>query len=277
MNGLGPVVNGDLMDSWMSNGLVGRVVAQIPVLLSAGLVALAIILAPEYPGVALLLVLASCTAIIPPVVARIRFRRILLSGDVERVLAAWRGALGSRPHAHDAEPLVAAIAFAAYGWVDEARLWLQRARCRRLAGATEEQRLFVQTLVEAFDGDRSEAVQMADAIAALPVPDVGARLQRRVILLRSSLGALARAFAHTARPGDLEVLEAAAHASPLVSWAMRYAAAIVAVDRNELSRARRFIDGAPSWPQESAFRRFHAELEQQLLLKSSPPAGQTHS
>jgi hypothetical protein len=185
------------------------------------------------------------------------------------MLAAWRGALGSADLAQDAEPLVAVIAFAANGWVDEARLWLQRARCRRTPGTTEEHRLFVQTLVEAFDGDRAEAMLMADAMAVLPIPEVGARLQKRVILLRASLGALARAFAHAPRAGDLKVLEASAHSSPLLSWAMRYAAAIVALDRNDLFRARRFIHGAPRWPQESAFCRFHAELEEQIHLRSS--------
>jgi hypothetical protein len=69
-----------------------------------------------------------------------------------------------------------------------------------------------------------------------------------------------RAFSHKAEPGDLRCLESASEKSPLVHWAMRYAAAIVAVDQGDAGKARELIDGAPRWPTESAFRAFHDEI-----------------
>ncbi len=73
-------------------------------------------------------------------------------------------------------------------------------------------------------------------------------------------GALARAFAHTSVPGDRALLERASEASPLVFWAMRYAAAVVAIDEGELTRVEELLADAPSWPQESTFRAFHDEI-----------------
>jgi hypothetical protein len=41
---------------------------------------------------------------------------------------------------------------------------------------------------------------------------------------------------------------------------MRYAQAIVAVDQGQTDRVGRILEGAPTWPDESAFRVFHHEL-----------------
>jgi hypothetical protein len=60
------------------------------------------------------------------------------------------------------------------------------------------------------------------------------------------------------------LLERAAESSPLVYWAMRYGAAIVAIDQRQLDKARALIERAPSWPEESTFRSFHQEIEAQL-------------
>ena len=83
-------------------------------------------------------------------------------------------------------------------------------------------------------------------------------------MLRVAVGALARAFAHVSRPGDRELLEAASETSPLVFWAMRYAAAVVAVDQQDEDHARALLAGAPRWPAESTFRAFHDEILKQL-------------
>jgi hypothetical protein len=89
-------------------------------------------------------------------------------------------------------------------------------------------------------------------------------LQDRVRTLRTAVLALARAFAHESRPGDRELLEAASETSPLVFWAMRYAAAVVAVDQHDFPRARGLLADAPAWPAESTFRAFHDEILRQL-------------
>ena len=41
---------------------------------------------------------------------------------------------------------------------------------------------------------------------------------------------------------------------------MRYARAVYLVDKGRKDEARTLLDGAPEWPQESAFRAFHDEL-----------------
>jgi hypothetical protein len=227
---------------------------------SAALVALAVHSSLDRPWLAIVLLIAAVAALIPPWLSRRRFRKLLLSGDAERVVAVWREAAEQGPHHETTAPLIAATTFAAYGWVQAARTQLQKLRPGPAWEASAEHRLFVETLIEAFDGDRDQAMHMAQSISSLPLPAVSPKLKQQVLLLRAALVALSRAFAHRAAAGDLDVLERTARSSPLVSWAMRYAAAIVAVDHGESLRAAALLSGAPAWPQQSAFRRFHEEL-----------------
>jgi hypothetical protein len=92
------------------------------------------------------------------------------------------------------------------------------------------------------------------------MPSAGLLARRRIALLRRGLGALARAFAHASREGDAQLLAKAAGTSPLVHWAMRYAAAVVAVDRGRGREVRMLLSGAPEWPVQSAFHEYHTEL-----------------
>jgi hypothetical protein len=103
-------------------------------------------------------------------------------------------------------------------------------------------------------------VRKAEALEALPVPAVGPFARRRITLLRRGISALARAFAHKSREGDTRVLAKAAAASPLVHWAMRYAQAIVALDRGTPAEVPSILAHAPPWPAESAFHEYHQEL-----------------
>ena len=242
------------------DGLFQRALTWGPLLVSSALVALALRVFGDHPVHASVLIALSLSAFLPSVLARRRFRRLLQSGDPTRISALWRRALDGTNHTHATEALMNAVTYAACGWVDEARVHLQQASWDRVWDPTGEHRLFVETLLEAFDGDRTLALQHAERVAALPMPEVGGRLRRKVVALRVSLGALARAFAHVSLAGDLEILEHAARSSPLISWAMRYAAAIVSVDQNEPTRALAMLDGAPSWPPQSAFHAFHQEL-----------------
>jgi hypothetical protein len=130
--------------------------------------------------------------------------------------------------------------------------------------AALEQRLFVETLLDTFEGEPRIAMEKAEALARLPLPDAGPLARRKVALLRRGLGALVRAFAHESRREDERVLKTAASASPLIHWAMRYARAVVAIDRGRSADARELLVGAPSWPAESAFRLFHDELAAKL-------------
>ena len=140
----------------------------------------------------------------------------------------------------------------------------QRALDRAVRGeaweAALEHRWFVETLMEAFDGDRGRALDRAESLEKLPLPAASASLQRRVAALRAALTALARAFARRSKDDDAELLEAAADHSPLVHWAMRYGAVVAYLERGDRDRAKELLSGAPQWPADSSFRAFQEEL-----------------
>ncbi len=197
---------------------------------------------------------------VPALVGRWRMRRLLKSGDVERVLGTWEGSIERVANRETMEPLLRATAYASYGWVEAARRALERAVKGPAWEAAIEQRLFVETLLDTFEGERDVALRKAEVLQALPIQAAGPLARRRVALLRQGLGALARAFAHASRPGDEEALARAASASPLVHWAMRYAQAVVEIDHGRARSVPRLLAGAPEWPEESAFRIYHEEL-----------------
>jgi hypothetical protein len=199
-------------------------------------------------------------SVLPRLLARWRTRRLLLSGDVERVLGSWKGTVERVAYPETMAPLMVATAYASYGWIEAARRALTRAVKGPAWEAAVEQRLFVEALLDTFEGDNAVAAEKAAALEALPVPPVGWLGRKRVTLLRRALGALVRAFSHASREDDVALLKKAAGMSPLVHWAMSYAAAIAAVDQGDAKRASGLLAGAPAWPADSAFRSFHEEL-----------------
>jgi hypothetical protein len=196
----------------------------------------------------------------PAMIGRWRMRRLLMSGDVERVIGTWEGSIERIPYSETVAPLLRATAYASYGWIEAARRALSNAVKGPAWEAALEQRLFVETLLDTFEGDRETAMRKAAVLQALPMPSTGLLARRRVALLRRGLAALARAFAHASREGDSELLGRAAGASPLVHWAMRYAKAIVAVDKGRVREVPVLLAGAPEWPAQSAFHEYHEEL-----------------
>lgn len=199
-------------------------------------------------------------------IARRRLRKILRSGDVHSVLERWSRSLERVPHPATMGPLMTATAFAAYGWVDQARAALAAAERGPAWDAALEHRLFLDALLLTFEGDREGALEQASRLERLPLPSTSDILRDRVLMLRTAVGALARAFAHQSQPGDRALLERASEASPLVFWAMRYAAAVVAIDEGHRAVAHALLASAPVWPEESTFRAFHDEILQQLLV-----------
>jgi hypothetical protein len=193
-------------------------------------------------------------------VSRRRLRRALVSGNVEAVLREWAGAIARAPHASTMAPLMTATAFAANGWIEQARAALAAAQRGPAWEAALEHRLFLDTLLLTFEGDRDEALRQAERLARLPMPAAPPPMRERIALMRGAASAFARAFAHKSEQGDGELLERVARQSPLVHWAMRYASAIVAIDEGNKEKARMLLEGAPDWPSESAFRSFHDEL-----------------
>jgi hypothetical protein len=216
---------------------------------------------PRYliPFFALLVLMA-----LPAYLARRRMRKLLLSGDVKGILGTWAGSAHRIMFPETMAPIMAATAYAAYGWHDEARRSLECAAKGPAWDAALEQRLFVETLLDTFEGERDAAIVKAEELEKLPTPGAGLLVRMRIRRLRRGLLAFARAFAHRATVGDAKWLQSAAKTSPLVHWAMRYASAVIALDLGNSSEARQLLDGAPEWPRQSAFRTFDEELRAHL-------------
>jgi hypothetical protein len=206
-------------------------------------------------------------AVLPAWLARRRIRRVLIAGDVHGVLRAWQPTMDRVPHPETMAPLMIATAYASYGWLDAARNALSRAVKGPAWEAAREQRLFIETLLLTFEGERETALEKVRELERLPLPARGVLVQRRVKQVRQGMAALVRAFGHESDAADRKRLERAASASPIVHWAMRYAEAIVAFDHGERDRARSLIEAAPDWPAQSAFASFHAELMGMLATR----------
>ncbi len=207
-----------------------------------------------------IVVVVLAAVLVPAWLARRRMRKLLLSGDITRIVGTWQSSIRQVAHPETMTPLVQATAYAAYGFIDGARAALARAAKGPAWDAAFEQRLFVETLLDVFEGERALALSKAETLERLPLPPVGFRMRKKITLLRRGVGALARAFAHQSRGEDESVLREVSSSSPLVHWAMRYARVVLLVDNGRPREAQVLLDGAPSWPEESAFRVFHDEL-----------------
>lgn len=240
--------------------LGSRLAAWLPFVLSAALAALGIRIALREPLIAIALIVVLVALMAPGIRERRRIRRVLQSGDVRSVMAAWTESFTRVPHPETLGPLITATAFASCGWIEQARTALERAVKGPIWEAALEHRLVVETLLDTFEGERLAALEKAERLCELPLPAAGPFVRGRVRTLRAAMAALARAFARMPRQGDMSLLEQAAKTNPLIHWPMRYAAAILAIDGGDAHRARRLIGDAPPWPSESAFHAFHAEI-----------------
>jgi hypothetical protein len=236
----------------------------LPLMISGLCALLALQMAWNDPRYLLPFFLIVALVVVPPLLARRRMRRLLISGDVKRVIGTWESSIERIVYPETMAPLMAATAYAAYGWIDAARGALRRAVKGPAWEAALEQRLFVETLLDTFEGERRTAMLKAEALERMPLPEAGPLARRKIAALRRGLAALARAFAHESKKGDARILRGAATASPLIHWAMRYAGAVVAIDDGKSEDARALLAGAPTWPEESAFRTFDDELRARL-------------
>jgi len=209
---------------------------------------------------ALVVVLVMIGFGIPALLSRRRMRRLLISGDVPRILGTWQRSLRRVTYPETMAPLMTATAYAAYGFIDAARTSLSRAARGPAWDAAVEQRLFVEALLDVYEGERTSAMTKASELEQLPLPPAGFWMRRKIALLRRGIGAMTRAFAHESRVEDEQVLSRAGRSSPLVHWAMRYARAVFLVDKGRKDEALELLASAPEWPAESAFRSFHEEL-----------------
>ncbi len=209
-------------------------------------------------------VLVVLVSFVPFALARWRMRRLLTSGDVRAILEAWRQSIERVVHPETMAPIIVATAYASHGWNEAARTALDRAAKGPAWEAAREQRLFVEILLDTFEGNSSGSLLKSAELVHLPLPRAGVLVRRRVAALREGVAALARAFAHASTPGDDSRLERAESASPVVHWAMRYARAILAIDGGHPTQARALLAGAPPWPEQSAFSSFQRELDGKL-------------
>lgn len=240
--------------------MLGRRIAIFPLIVSLACALLLLQMALKDARFFVPLALVVLTTFAPVMLAQRRMKRLFLSGDVHRVLESWRRSIERVMYPETMAPLMIATAYASYGWIDAARSALGRAQKGPAWDAAIEQRLFVEALLDTFEGDAASALTKAEALTKLPMPVAGPLQRRRVGKLRDGVAAMVRAFQHASREGDARVLEDAASISPLVHWAMRYARAVLLIDKGRKNEALELIETAPEWPNESAFNAFHAEL-----------------
>jgi hypothetical protein len=245
-----------------------RLVSWLPFVASALLVSFAIHLTLGDPALGAAMGVLALAILLPQHLARRRLRRLLMGGDVEAILSVWQHSLDRVPHPETMVPLLRATALAAHGMIEAARGALGQAARGWAWHAAVEQRLFIETLLHTFDGDREQALQKAAALQLLPLPIAGPFVRARIAALRGSMQALARAFARTPSDGDLDKLEHAARTNPLVHWPMRYAAAVVCIEGGDYAHARRLLRNAPSWPEQSVFNAYQTELSR--ILEAQP-------
>lgn len=236
----------------------------LPFILSAAWGALLLGLLVRDPRYVIPLGLLTAAWVIPIMVQRHRERRVLLGGNVARVLETWTPQLSRAPFPETMQPLMIGTAYAANGWTRAGREALARAARGPAWAAAYEQRLVLEIVLEALDGDRRFAVRRAAELAAMPLPPTSIFLRRRIAALRAGLAALARAFARVPHLDDYEVLLAGAKASPVFHWAFSYAAAVVAIDQRAPMAARHAIAGAPRWGEDSVFAEFQLEITSQI-------------
>jgi hypothetical protein len=236
--------------------------------LSAAAVALLLREASREPLMVLALTSFVGTLVVSRWLARRRVAKVMRSGDPERVLERWQGSLDRVPHAETVGPLMRATAFAAHGWLTRARSALRDAEHGPAWEAALEHRLFLDALLLTFEGDPERGLAQAERLQRLPLPADAPAMAERVRELRAAVAALARAFCHRASGADCQLLLSAGDNSPLVHWAMRYGAAICAVDDGEPRRARELLSDAPAWPEQSCFRRFHREIFAELSRRA---------
>ena len=135
-----------------------RIRTALWLLSAAATVAFALHLGTQSKPLALLLLVAFALTQLPSLLRQLRFRRLMRSGDLGKVLQAYHPTLARLPHPETLGPLMVAAALAAHGLVDRARRALDRAARGEAWEAALEHRWFVETLMETFDGDRAHAV-----------------------------------------------------------------------------------------------------------------------
>lgn len=238
---------------------LGRTAGVVRFVASAAAVAYGIrlVLAGRWWLASTFVCLALPLFILPEYLERRRRRAVYRSGNVQEIV---RTALLEVRDAGDEQlALQRALALAALGVTGPARLALQTWRHRHLSDHEHEQLLIVQVLIEAFEGEHTGAHGRAVELSSLP--RVGSKAkERRSQQVRECMGAIVRAFDGRAEPGDLELLLRGPEVLPVLHWVTRYAAAALCAHRGARDAVATLLEGAPVWPEDSAFALLHRDL-----------------
>jgi hypothetical protein len=235
-----------------------RYVGPIRFVASAAAVAYAIrsVTLGHLPAAALFIGLGIAVAVVPEFLERRRRRAIYRSGNMRQILET--AFLESSDDSENSVPLKRALALSALGVTGPARLALQSRRRRPLSDEEREELLIIEALLEAFDGEHTNANRRVAALDLLPMPTGGAERRSRVV--RESVAAIVRAFDGRAESNDLEVLVRGPEVLPVLYWVTRYAAAAVCAQRGARDAVHTLLAGAPAWPEESALAPLHRDL-----------------
>ena len=179
-----------------------------------------------------------------PILGRLRMRKLLMSGDVEQVIGSWQGSVGAGPQASAMVPL-----FERRPTPHTGGPMPRAAPCTRKPGpglgcgaraAPVRGGAARRVRGRSRDSDAQGRSSRGDAHVRRGAPCAPSR--------RISCAAAwppLRARSPTGAAAATRALAKAADASPLVHWAMRYAAAIVAVDRGRAGDVRAPPVGRP--------------------------------
>jgi hypothetical protein len=200
---------------------------------------------------------------VPPLLAKYSLRRLVLRGDVQSLLASWDHRFESREAEATVRPLLRATVLAAHGWAVRAEQVLDLAQKGRLWDQSLEHRLMLASLLACLNGDNEHSLALAECLEQLPLPRTSSGRKRAVTLRRGTL-AMARAYAHQSQQDDVRWMQRCARVNPLLTWPMRYAEALVRIDRGELNRARSLLANVPNWPTTSRFHAFTGVLRARL-------------
>lgn len=185
---------------------------------------------------------------------RLGLRRLdYSSGDFRRVSAAlseeWSEGTASRR--------LRALAMVGLGDFAAARRELLSPRDSN--HEDRELRLCAHIVMLAFEGQALSALRLCTALVALPlVAEDGQERRRRA--RREGIVAIARALGGAADEEDYQALILAARWEPALHWPCCYGAAVACYVKSEPLLARKLVERAPRWPQESIFRGLHSRL-----------------
>ena len=122
-----------------------------------------------------------------------------------------------------------------------------------------ELRLSTHIVMLAFEGQPLPALRLCHSLLALPVFAADGQ-ERRRRARREGIVAIARALCGAADEDDYRALHLAARFEPALHWACRYGAAVACCVKSETNLARKLVEHAPRWPQDSAFCKLHSRI-----------------